>query len=416
MDGDFDFGTLQRVLTSLAIGLLMGLERQRRRSSRAGLRTFALVALLGTLTAMLDERHGNHWLLVAGFLAAAAMIIGAYLRQPDRSDPGTTSMAAVLVCYLLGALVWYGEARLAVMLAIATTILLYFKAQLHGITRQLTPRDLTSVLQFAVLSLVILPILPDRGFGPNEALNPHQIWLMVVLVSGMSLAGYAALRIFGARAGAPLLGFFGGVVSSTATTLVFSRHARGRGELADTAALVVLVANLVMMLRLAAMVGMLAPGLIWPVARMLALPLLAGALALALIRHRLGKSGVLPMPEVANPTEIRVALGFGALYALVLTCAAWLSDYAGSGGLYAVALVSGLTDVDAITLSSLHLFGLGRLDGNQAIVALAIAALANLGFKIATILVVAGVTAARRMVPPLLAVAGALVAALAANA
>src|SRR3990172_7844326 len=118
------------------------------------------------------------------------------------------TVAALLMCYGLGALVWFGFSTIAVMLAIVTTILLYFKAELHGITRSLTRRDLVSMLQFAVLSFIILPILPDRNFGPYGALNPHQLWLMVVLISGVSLTGYLALRAVGARHGAPLLGLF----------------------------------------------------------------------------------------------------------------------------------------------------------------------------------------------------------------
>jgi uncharacterized membrane protein (DUF4010 family) len=155
-----------------------------------------------------------------------------------------------MVCYCLGATVWYGYAELAVMLAIATTALLYFKSQLHGISASLTHRDLISILQFAVLSFIILPILPDRTFGPYQTLNPHQVWWMVVLISGVSLAGYAALRIAGSRHGAAMIGILGGLASSTATTMVFARHAGARDELVRSATLVILLANLVVMVRL----------------------------------------------------------------------------------------------------------------------------------------------------------------------
>ncbi|MCC6658049.1 MAG: MgtC/SapB family protein, partial [Rhodocyclaceae bacterium] len=214
---------LQAFITSLAVGLLMGLERERRRSAKAGLRTFALVALLGTLSGLLAEQADAGWIIAAGLLAVGAMIIAAYLNQPDDAgDPGTTSVVAILVCYCLGAAIWFGHGALAVMLAIAVTVLLYFKAELHGISHRLTPKDLISILQFAVLSFVILPILPDRDYGPYLAFNPYQAWLMVVLVSGVSLAGYAALRLAGPQHGAPMMGLLGGLVSSTATTAVFS--------------------------------------------------------------------------------------------------------------------------------------------------------------------------------------------------
>ena len=156
---------LPQFLTSLAIGLLIGLERERAPSAKAGLRTFALVALLGTLAAMLSEKNDLPWLLIAGWLMVGAMIIAAYVNSPTQeNDPGTTTVAALLMCYGLGALIWYGQATLAIMLAIGTTTLLYFKTELRGMTQRLTRRDLVSILQFSVLSFVILqpPRRPKR--------------------------------------------------------------------------------------------------------------------------------------------------------------------------------------------------------------------------------------------------------------
>jgi uncharacterized membrane protein (DUF4010 family) len=390
---------IEAFMLSIAIGLLMGLERERRPSAKAGLRTFALVSMLGTLSAMLGEKAGTPWMLGAGLVAVAALIIGAHAVRPDPEDPGTTSVAALLVCYCLGAAVWLGYPRLAVMLAIATTVLLYFKTELKGIASRLTPQDYTSMLQFGVLSLIILPVLPDRDFGPYAAFNPHQIWLMVVLISGVSLAGYSALRLIGAQHGAPLIGVFGGLVSSTATTMVFARHARSDEALQPTAMLVILLANLVMMLRVGALAAVLAPGLF----RSFALVLGAGfvpALLVALYGWRRIADGTgLPMPQVRNPTEIRSALGFGLLYAAVLFCAAWLSDIAGDRGLYVVALVSGLTDVDAITLSTLRLHGMQTLAAQPAVTAIALAVLANLGFKFGLVAAIGGRALARSVLP-----------------
>ena len=166
---------LPQFLTSLAIGLLIGLERERNPSAKAGLRTFTLVSLLGTLAAMLSEQIDLPWLLIAGWVIVGAMIIGAYASSPtEEGDPGTTTVAALLVCYGLGALIWYQQATLAVMLAVGTTTLLYFKPELRGMTQRLTRRDLVSILQFSVLTFVILPILPNENFGPYDAFNPHQ--------------------------------------------------------------------------------------------------------------------------------------------------------------------------------------------------------------------------------------------------
>lgn len=400
---------LQAFMTSLAIGLLMGLERERRSSAKAGLRTFALVALLGTLAGLLAEKADTGWILAAGLLAVGAMIIAAYINQPDDAgDPGTTSVVAILVCYCLGAAVWFGYGTLAVMLGIATTVLLYFKAELHGLSSQLTPKDIISILQFAVLSFVVLPILPDRNYGPYEALNPHQAWLMVVLVSGVSLAGYAALRLAGPQHGAPMMGLLGGLVSSTATTVVFSRHAHANAALARTAMVVILVASLMVLLRLTVMAAVVAPDVIESLSKVLAGGLVLGLAATAFGWHRLEAQGELPMPEVRNPTEIRTALGFGALYALVLFCSAWLSDVAGAKGMYAVALLSGLTDVDAITLSSLRLFSLDTLSKEQAVTAITLAVLSNLTFKAGLIVALGGWNLVRLTLPAMVAVAAGL--------
>ena len=397
---------LQAFMTSLAIGLLIGLERERRSSAKAGLRTFALVALLGTLSGLLAEKTGSGWILSAGLLSVGAMIIAAYINRPDDAgDPGTTSVVAILVCYCLGAAVWFGYGTLAVMLGIATTVLLYFKAELHGLSSQLTSKDLISILQFAVLSFVILPILPDRNYGPYEALNPYQAWLMVVLVSGVSLAGYAALRLAGPQHGAPMMGLLGGLVSSTATTVVFSRHAHAHVALARTAMVVIMIASLMVLLRLTVMAAVVAPDVIEPLAKVFAGGLVLGLAVTAFGWRRLEAQGELPMPEVRNPTEIRTALGFGALYAVVLFCSAWLSDVAGTKGMYAVALASGLTDVDAITLSSLRLFSIDKLSAGQAVTAIALAVLSNLTFKAGLIVTLGGWKLARLTLPAMLAVA-----------
>ncbi|MBE0615713.1 MAG: MgtC/SapB family protein [Burkholderiales bacterium] len=399
---------LPAFLTSLSLGLLIGLERERNPASKAGLRTFALVALLGTLTGLIAERTGSPWILAAGLGLVGAMMIAAYARDKrpgeDTADPGTTSVAAVCVCYGLGVLIWLGYPTLAIMLGVITTMLLYFKPELHGMSQSLTRQDLLSILQFAALSLVILPVLPDQNFGPYHALNPYRIWLMVVLISGISLAGYVALRIAGGRHGVLLLGLLGGMVSSTATSMVYSRHARDPGML-QVAAVVILTANLVVPARLAVLAGVVSPALLPQMLPVLAAALACGAVGTLYWWHKLSRQPVLELPEIRNPTEIRTALGFGLLFGVVLFCSAWLSDAAGSRGLYAVALVSGLTDVDAITLSTLRLYDLGKLQALQAVSAIVLALVSNIVFKLGLVLTVGGAALARRCAPPMLAAA-----------
>lgn len=387
--------------------MLIGLERERTPTAKAGLRTFTLVALFGTLAALLSEQTGAAWVLAGGLLVVGGMMVAAYAHAPPDAggDPGTTTVAAIVLCYGLGAMVWYGYHQLAVMVAIVTTVLLYFKTELHGITRSLTRRDLISFLQFAVLSLVILPLLPNQNYGPFEALNPYRIWWMVVLISGMSLAGYAALRIVGRRHGAPLMGVFGGLVSSTATTLVFARHARSNVELVPIAAIVILLANLMVLVRLGVIAAVVSPNLLPALLPVLGGGLLAGLAGTALFWRGLHRDAALPALELNNPTELRTALGFGLLYAAVLFAAAWLADYAGNQGLYAVALASGLADVDPITLSSLRLFGLGILAESPVVTAITLAFVANLAFKFSLMLFIGGAALSRKTAAGMLSIA-----------
>ncbi len=377
----FETRQLEALFLATAIGLLMGLERERRPAALAGVRTFGLTGLLGALAGLLAEQLATPGLLIAGFVLVAAMIIAANFRQPEPNDPGTTSVVALLVCYCLGAMVWVGQGRLAVMAAVGSTMLLYFKSELRGVASRLTSQDWRSILQFSVLSLIVLPILPNHGFGPYEAINPHQVWLMIVLISGVSLAGYAALRLIGARYGAPLLGLFGGLVSSTATTMVFARHARENPAMAPTATLVILLANLIMVVRVLAIAGVLSPSVLPELTTGCLLAILIGSVVIAVNWRQLAAQEGLPIPETRNPTELRTAMGFGLLYAGVLLCAAWLSDSAGQGGLYLLAFASGLTDVDAIALSTLRLLNLGKMETTPTAIAILLAMLANLTFK-----------------------------------
>lgn len=387
---------LPQFITSLAIGLLIGLERERNPSARAGLRTFALVAVFGTLAALLSTKLNSPWILIAGLLAVAIMIVASYLNNHD-DDPGTTTVIALLLCYGLGAMIWYEYAKLAVMLAIGITALLYFKPELRGFSQKLTRRDLVAVLQFSVLTFIVLPILPNQDYGPFHAINPHQAWLMVVLISGISLAGYAALQIVGTRYGAPILGFFGGLVSSTATTLIYAKHGKLNPLMSYLAASVIVIASLVVILRLMVVSAVVAYGTLPKLMPVLATGLLFGLIVALYNWRKMDKATELYIPETRNPAELHSAIGFGLLYVVVLLGTAWMEDLAGSRGLYIVALVSGLTDVDAIVLSSLRLFNLGQLNEHQTVTAIAIAYLSNLTFKFGMVIFLGGKNLAKQV-------------------
>ena len=396
---------VQAFATALGIGLLVGLERERRPDSAAGLRTFALVSMLGCLFALLGEKAGGPWMLIAGLLViAGTMVASNFSSRQEEQYRGFTTEAAIVATYALGAAVWFGYATLAVMLAITMTVLLYFKAELRKISQRLTPKDINSVLQFGVVSLVVLPILPNVDFGPYDAINARQTWWMVVLISGLALGGYMALRIVGARHGAAMLGIFGGLASSTATTMMFSRHASAHQDLVRMASIVILIANIMVMIRLAVVAGVVAPDLIRPIATVFACGIVPG-LALTLHGWKLLKAGgELPMPNVKNPTELKTAVSFGLLYAVVLLASAWLQDIAGNRGLYIVALASGVTDADASVLSSLRMFNLERIHESEAVIAVTLAVMANLLFKIGLVVSIGGGNLARHALPGLVAI------------
>jgi len=203
-----------------------------------------------------------------------------------------------------------------------------------------------------------------------------------------------------------VLGIFGGLASSTATTMMFSRHAATHGDLVRVSAIVILIANVMVMIRLGLVAAVVAPHLVTPVAIVFACGIVPGV-AIALYGWRmLGADGELPMPEVKNPTELRIALSFGLLYALVLLASAWLQDIAGDKGLFIVALASGLTDADASVLSTLRLFNLETIPGHQAVIAVTLALMANLVFKIGLVLSIGGGKLARHALPGLLAIGG----------
>lgn len=382
--------TLHAFLISLALGLMMGLERERRAGTNAGLRTFGLVGVAGTATALIAQLAASPWLLPVVAAGLVAMMISADHHKGDKDEgPDATTTVALLLCFLYGAMLWHGQRQVAVALAMVTTVLLYFKTELHDVSRRLTRQDIVSFLQFALITFVVLPVLPDQGYGPYDQLNPYKIWLMVVLTSGLSLAGYATLRLAPQSSAVPLLGLLGGMVSSTATTLVFARQVRDDAKHAQGAAVIITIANLVVLGRIAVLAAVVAPAALPVLAPVLAAGLVAGALPplrgwLAVRRSKA------PAPELDNPVNLRHALMFGAIFAVVLVVSAAFHDKAGSMGVYAVAAVSGLADMDAIALTTFNLLGGGQLSAGEAAIAVVIALASNMAFKATLVLVIAG--------------------------
>lgn len=368
-----DFG---RFAIAAGLGLLVGLQRQHQAAAVfAGLRTFPVVAIFGFLCAI----SGSPIVIAAG-LAATALLV-AITHWMKARDTLTTEFT-LLAVYSIGAATAAGYTGIAVASATVIAILLEFKGELHGIVARLSESDIKAILQFAVISLLVLPLAPDRTLGPYAVLNPRQIWWMVVLIVGLNLGGYLANKFLDSpNKGLLLTGLLGGLVSSTATTASYSRVG------GDRALPVILIAGAVVYVRLAMEVLSTAPQLAWEVLPRLALPF-AALSVWAFIDFRKAMRAVDSgdaIPEAkrptANPAELRIALAFAVGYAFVLLINSAAKDLLGDRGVFGVSILGGLTDVDAITLSTTQMVNVGRLSTNAAWQAILIASLSNLVFK-----------------------------------
>ncbi|WP_299702647.1 MgtC/SapB family protein [uncultured Pontibacter sp.] len=371
----------QTLAISLGLGLLVGLQRQHTNAKIAGIRTFPLITLFGSIAALLAQDFGG-WIIGAGMLATAAIVVAANLlkRQEQQPDVGQTTEAAALLMYALGAYLVLGNTTVAVALGATVAVLLHLKETLHRIVARIGQQDLTAIMQFVVISLVILPVLPDRTYGPYEVLNPHNIWLMVVLIVGIGLLGYFIYKIFGSKAGTFLGGVLGGLISSTATTVSYARRTKSSKGSSQLAAIVIFIASTVAFLRILAEILIVAPSTIPQVAPPL-LAVVALMCVTGLVAYFTNKEESDHMPEQENPAQLKAALVFGALYGLILLGTAAARDYFGESGLYIVAVISGLTDVDAITLSTSRLMSVGSLPSDSGWRVILVAALSNIAFK-----------------------------------
>jgi uncharacterized membrane protein (DUF4010 family) len=377
-----DLGLLRDLIIALGLGLLVGLQREWQSERPAGIRTFALITLLGSLCALAASRHG-HWLLAAGLLAVAAVLwLGNWLNrgEPQPGHQGITTEMAALVMFLVGAILVDGHTEAAIVIAGTTAVLLHWKAPLHAFARRIGADEFRAIIQFVLVALVLLPILPDQAYGPYAVLNPFKIWLMVTLIVGINLVSYVILRVMPARKGALVGGVLGGMISSTATTVSHARYSRSRGIPPRTAAVVIVVASVVVNVRILIEIGVIGPGLLpHAVPPFLVLGLFMAACTAFLLRRE-DDAGAIEL-EHRNPAQVRTALTFGALFALVLLVVAAVKTRFGLEAVYVVALVSGLTDVDAMTLSVADLYQSGRIEAGDAWRVVLVASLANLLFK-----------------------------------
>ncbi|MEX2469205.1 MAG: MgtC/SapB family protein [Pseudohongiellaceae bacterium] len=371
------------LFAALAIGLLIGAERgwkerEAKEGERvAGVRTFGLIGLLGGGTALLAQ-HLAPILMSLAFVGLALVLTVVYVvNKQDRDDAGITSLVAALVTFVLGALAGSGEVILAASAAVITTLLLSYKPVLHSWLNALEAREIRAAFKLLLISVVLLPILPNEGYGPWQALNPYVIWWMVVLIASISFVGYFAVKIGGARRGILFTGLFGGLASSTGLTLHLSRLSRDDDHnMTPILASGILLACGTMYPRMLLVASVLNPDLFMP----LLLPTLVMALAAyvpALVYwYRQKKLEADPQSTLKNPLELSSALGFGLLLVLVMLLGQVLRNQFGDAGVLALAAASGVADVDAITLS-LTQMSQGDLTVATAVTGIVIAAAVN---------------------------------------
>lgn len=395
------------ISVALGIGFAIGLQRAQSAAAESaadrrddkptghlgGIRTFPLVALAGAVAGILGRTYGA-WILVAGALSSMVLVAIAYAHDvATRDRRGLTTETAVLLTYLLGILtvtpVAFDDAKerwlLAATIGIVATSILSLKQPLHDIAARISQEDLLAWIKFAVVAVVVVPLLPDRAFGPTEQLqviNPQKLGTMIVLIAAIGLVGYVAMRMLGPNRGLGITGLVGGLVSSTAVTLALSNRSKREVAVQDACALGVILANTIMPLRVLVVVtlidrelsGYLAPP-------MLAMALTGAAFAFLAARRSRTERTNGDSVNLANPFELAPAIKFGLLYGAILLLTRLAEIHLGDTGLYVAGLIAGITDIDAITLSVTQLAGVGGTAFTTASTTILLAAASNTLFK-----------------------------------
>jgi uncharacterized membrane protein (DUF4010 family) len=379
-----DIILIRNLLIALAVGALIGLEREYARHKKrghdfAGIRTFPLIALFGGIAAYLGNTY-SIWIFVIAALLVGALIIVAYfvLSGVDRKHIGATSEVAALLTFFIGALAVYGEITITVILAIAITIILYLRSFLHHFAEKISSEEMADTLKFLVIAFVILPFLPNHAYGPHDIINPFVIWLMIVFISGISFVGYVLMKWLGER-GIELAGVLGGLVSSTAVTTSFAVRSKKVKIIMHSLVLGVILANAIMFLRILLEVFVLNRELFLEMVA----PLLTLFVLSILFAGYLYKKQSKRIPgkiHLDSPFTLKPALKFGIFFALILALVKLAEVYFSASGVYIVSVISGFADVDAITVS------LSQLAGNSLTLEIArngvlLAALTNVAVK-----------------------------------
>jgi uncharacterized membrane protein (DUF4010 family) len=375
-----------RLAVALGIGLIVGLERgwktreQHGGQRLAGFRTFALAGLFGGVLAALSLPD-RFVVLAAGTLVVGALVVGGYLISArEQRDYGMTTEIAMLATFGLGAIAVLGAPFEAAAAGVVMTLLLGFKTEFHHAIARLDRHELLATLQLIAIAAVLVPLLPDREMGPWQAVNPHVIGKFVALIVGLSYVGYFTVRMLGPRLGLMLTALFGGLSSSTAVAVAYARRARAAQAPTALLGAGIALAAATMLPRLVVVIGAVHPPLLsalWPTfAALTVVPLVA--VAVTIRRTRGGTPGEVTL---TNPLQLSAALTFGVFLTALFIAAAALRHWLGDVGVYAIAAIAGLADVDAVTIALAREAGTGNLDPLIAERAIVIATLMNTAVK-----------------------------------
>lgn len=374
--------TIWSFLIAALLGFLIGLERERKRETRgsifAGVRTFPLIALFGAIAGMLAVGAG-YWLLVAAMLGFSGLLLLSYWRASAGEKVGGTTEVAALVTFGLGVLAGRGDFVSALAGAVIATGILSLREELHHLAGAVSREDLYAIVQFATVSLIVLPLVPNEDLGPWGVWNPRTIWLLVVLISGISFVGYVASKLIGTRRGIGVSGLLGGLASSTAVAASFSERSRAAPALGTVLAVGTLAASAVMVPRVLVLLGVVRPELIvsvlLPLTVLFALPTLAG-----LLLYRMSRGEGVAGAALSNPFELKSAIQFGLVFALILLLARAAQEMFGATGIYIASVIAGLVRPDAIILTLGQQTGAG-LEPAVATRGLVLAVASNTLFK-----------------------------------
>lgn len=340
---------------SVGLGLLVGLQREKTNHETAGVRTFTLIAIIGTMAGFLSREFENQFILPVFILAIAAFLITAnkiIASRDENPSAGQTTEMAVLLMFAIGAYLVVGEQIIGVIVGGTLAIVLYVKDFLHRMIKQLKSKDFEAIMTFVGVSLVILPILPNETFGPYDMLNPREIWLMVTLIVGISILGYFVYKWVGKQAGMISNGIFGGIISSTATVISYARTAAQNKGFSKISSFVIYVSVAVSIIRVIIEIAIVTPEklpkLIMPFLVLFGFMALTSIIFFYFISKEASENEV---PEPKNPAQLKSSLVFGLLYALILLAVAFVEDTFGDSGLYLLSIIGGLAKKDAITLS-----------------------------------------------------------------